>query len=160
MNNFEALRNQALSSWEELTHGEVPVIYLGAASCGRAAGALDVLEAIQQTLSELNLPARIVQVGCIGPCYLEPLMDITLPGGDGLQLAESFLRRTETFDIPVIFITASKKPALLKKVMELGAVGLFEKPFDTEKLLNSIGRKFYRMDLLRSGQPSVANKST
>ena len=88
------------------------------------------------------------------------LMDITLPGGDGLQLAESFLRRTETFDIPVIFITASKKPALLKKVMELGAVGLFEKPFDTEKLLNSIGRKFYRMDLLRSGQPSVANKST
>ena len=24
--------------------------------------------------------ARVIEVGCIGPCYLEPLMDIALPG--------------------------------------------------------------------------------
>jgi NADH-quinone oxidoreductase subunit F len=63
-----------------MTAGNVPVIYLGTASCGRAAGAMNVLQVIEQTLAEKHLEARIVQVGCIGPCYLEPIMDIALPG--------------------------------------------------------------------------------
>jgi DNA-binding response OmpR family regulator len=69
------------------------------------------------------------------------LLDISMPGGNGFQLAETFLRMPETNGTPIIFITASKNPELLQKVMELGAVGLFEKPFDTEKLLSSIDRK-------------------
>ena len=89
------------------------------------------------------------------------LLDITLPGGNGFHLAETFLRMPETSGTPVIFITASKSPELLEKVMELGAIGLFEKPFDTEKLLSSIDRKFNSMtDLLNTRQRSVANKST
>jgi signal transduction histidine kinase len=41
----------------------------------------------------------------------------------------------------------------------LGAIGLFEKPFDIEKLLNSIDHKFNRiMDLLNARQRSAANK--
>jgi NADH-quinone oxidoreductase subunit F len=80
MKNFEALRLAAKLKWAELVNGDRPVIYLGTASCGRAAGALEVLQAIQATLDKHQLQARIVQVGCIGPCYLEPLMDIALPG--------------------------------------------------------------------------------
>jgi NADH:ubiquinone oxidoreductase subunit F (NADH-binding)/Pyruvate/2-oxoacid:ferredoxin oxidoreductase delta subunit/(2Fe-2S) ferredoxin len=81
MNKFDALRQEALIKWQELTlSSSVPVIYLGTASCGRAAGALAVFEAVKETLAELRLSAQIVQVGCIGPCYLEPLMDIALPG--------------------------------------------------------------------------------
>lgn len=87
------------------------------------------------------------------------LLDISLPGGDGFQLAETFLRMPETNGTPVIFITASKNPELMQKVMELGAIGLFEKPFDTEKLLGSIDDKFNRMaDLLNAGQSSGAHK--
>jgi len=62
----------------------------------------------------------------------------------------------ETSGTPIIFITASKNPELLEKVMILGAVGLFEKPFDTEKLLYSIERELNRMDSLaerRSAAP-------
>ena len=88
------------------------------------------------------------------------LLDISLPGGNGFQLAESFLRMPEINGIPIIFITASKNPALLQKVMELGAVGLFEKPFDIEKLLSSIDRKLNQTNLLNTRQRSVANKST
>jgi len=76
------------------------------------------------------------------------LLDISMPGGDGFQLAETFHNMLETSGTPVIFITASKNPELLEKVMSLGAVGLFEKPFDTEKLLYSIERELTRMDLL------------
>ncbi len=78
--NFEEIRKKARRKWNLLKSSKVPVIYLGMASCGRAAGALEVLESIEKTLKKKRLKARIVQVGCIGPCYLEPLMDIAMPG--------------------------------------------------------------------------------
>jgi DNA-binding response OmpR family regulator len=78
------------------------------------------------------------------------LLDISMPGGDGFQLAETFHSMPETSGTPIIFVTASKSPELLQKVMDLGAVGLFEKPFDTEKLLYSIERELTRMDSLAS----------
>ena len=80
MTRYNDLHTQAQERWNALVNGELPVIYLGTASCGRAAGALEVLQSIQETLERAHLRAHIVQVGCIGPCYLEPLMDITLPG--------------------------------------------------------------------------------
>lgn len=71
---------EARLGWERLKNGELPVICVGTASCGRAAGAMDVLESVRTTLEEHGLEARVVQVGCIGPCYLEPLMDIEKRG--------------------------------------------------------------------------------
>jgi NADH-quinone oxidoreductase subunit F len=86
--NFETMRASAVEQWKAQTSAsDIPVIYLGTASCGRAAGALDVLRAIQDTLGELHSDARIVEVGCIGPCYLEPLMDVALPGGPRVSYA-------------------------------------------------------------------------
>jgi DNA-binding response OmpR family regulator len=76
------------------------------------------------------------------------LLDISMPGGNGFQLAETFNKMPETKGTPVIFITASKSPGLVQKIWELGAVGLFEKPFDIEKLLFSIERELSRMDTL------------
>jgi NADH-quinone oxidoreductase subunit F len=87
MPTFDILRNEAITKWEELTRSDVPVIYLGTASCGRAAGALDVLQTLQETLLQYHLQARIIQVGCIGPCYLEPLMDIAMPGSPRVSYA-------------------------------------------------------------------------
>ncbi|MEY2407986.1 MAG: hypothetical protein QOF48_656 [Verrucomicrobiota bacterium] len=86
------------------------------------------------------------------------LLDISMPGGNGFQLAETFLRLPETNQTPVIFMTASKNPDLMKKVMELGAIGLFEKPFDIEKLITSIDGKLNRADALNAQQNPVARK--
>ena len=89
------------------------------------------------------------------------LLDISLPAGGGFQLAETFHNIPETQGTPIIFITASKSPQLLQKVMDLGAVGLFEKPFDTDKLLYSIEREFNRVDLADAGKsvPSASRKN-
>jgi NADH-quinone oxidoreductase subunit F len=87
MNNYETLRQNAKVKWEELVSSPHPIIYIGAASCGRAAGALQILEAAHKTLAELNRPAQIIPVGCIGPCYLEPLMDVQLPGKPRISYA-------------------------------------------------------------------------
>ena len=82
-----------------------------------------------------------------------------MPGGNGFQLAETFHRMPETSETPISFITASKSPELMEKVVELGAAGLFEKPFDTEKLLGAIDAKFERMTHLSNAQQrSAANR--
>jgi NADH-quinone oxidoreductase subunit F len=79
MTRYETIVQDAKARWAALNASRIPVIYLGTASCGRAAGAMEVLESVQKTLEENGLKARIVHVGCIGPCYLEPLMDIRMP---------------------------------------------------------------------------------
>ncbi|HWY40645.1 MAG TPA: response regulator [Chthoniobacterales bacterium] len=87
------------------------------------------------------------------------LLDISMPGGDGFQLAETFHKMPETKGTSIVFITASKSPQLLQKVTDLGAVGLFEKPFDTEKLLYSIERELNRLDSLAAGKSAASASS-
>ena len=76
---FEQIRNQAKSDWSSLYHGEVPLILIGTASCGRAAGALAVVEAFKKELAGRNARAKVIEVGCIGLCSFEPLVTIIKP---------------------------------------------------------------------------------
>jgi len=76
---FEEIQNQAKSDWNSLYHGEVPHILIGTATCGRAAGALPVVEAFNRELSRRNAQAKVSEVGCIGLCSLEPLVTIIKP---------------------------------------------------------------------------------
>lgn len=57
-----------------------PVIYIGTGTCGMVAGAGETLEAARRYLSENQIDARIIEVGCIGLCSYEPIMDVQLPG--------------------------------------------------------------------------------
>jgi len=80
MNKINKKISLAKKKWKDLEDNADPIIYVGAASCGRAAGALELLAGIDEFLAENKVPARVIQVGCIGPCYLEPLVDVKLPG--------------------------------------------------------------------------------
>lgn len=51
-------------------------IVIGAGSCGIAAGANKVQAAFERISAEKNLNLAIEQTGCIGTCYLEPIVDI------------------------------------------------------------------------------------
>ena len=66
------------------------------------------------------------------------VMDINLPGGSGLTAADRLQNLAKTAGIPVIFITASKRPGLRTDAAEMGGVGFLEKPFDSEELLKII----------------------
>ncbi len=57
-----------------------PTIYVGTGTCGLAAGAGEVAQAIRQELSARQIEAEVLGVGCIGMCVKEPLVDIQLPG--------------------------------------------------------------------------------
>ncbi|MCL0029871.1 (2Fe-2S) ferredoxin domain-containing protein [Dehalococcoidia bacterium] len=73
---FEQIQGNALARWEALQNSETPRIYIGTATCGRSAGALKVLHRLNAELEERNIAAQVMEVGCIGCCYLEPLLDI------------------------------------------------------------------------------------
>ena len=59
---------------------EKPLIYVGTGTCGIAAGADKTLQKVKDYLQIARLEAEIVEVGCVGLCSAEPLLDIQLPG--------------------------------------------------------------------------------
>lgn len=74
---FEEIRKRAQAHREALEKGVY--VLVGTATCGRAAGALDVIDAFKSELSRRSIDVPIIHVGCIGLCYAEPLVIISRP---------------------------------------------------------------------------------
>lgn len=77
-------------------------VLVGTATCGIAAGALKVRDDFRREIESRKLDAEVIEVGCMGHCYAEPLAIIDKPGfapicyghlDEGLvhRLAEDFL---------------------------------------------------------------------
>ncbi len=77
---FEDIRARAKAAWDDVQRSEKVRILVGAGTCGRAAGADEVLAAIDAGLARHGIEASITEVGCIGLCYAEVLVDIIKPG--------------------------------------------------------------------------------
>ena len=81
---YADLKEQADGRWQELTAGDRPWIRVGTAMCGNAAGAHDVIDALKSELLAQDIDANVHEVGCMGLCFAEPLVDVTKPGGTRL----------------------------------------------------------------------------
>ncbi|MCT4673391.1 MAG: (2Fe-2S) ferredoxin domain-containing protein [Prolixibacteraceae bacterium] len=64
-------------------------------TCGIAAGAKETFEALIEEVEEQNIKVLITTTGCMGACYAEPTVEVTLPNQD-----------------PVIFGEVNKKRAI------------------------------------------------
>ena len=67
------------------------------------------------------------------PCCL--LLDVTLPGVNGLEVQRQLVERTE---MPIIFITGHGDVPMSVQAMKAGAVEFLTKPFRDDVLLNAI----------------------
>ncbi len=76
---FDEIKRRAETRVRELKQNKT-VITVGAATCGRAAGALDVLKAFKDEVGKHNLDCPVIEVGCLGHCYAEPIAIIQKPG--------------------------------------------------------------------------------
>ena len=56
-----------------------PVVLIGSATCGNSAGAEEVSSAIQEECIKDDIKCSIINVGCIGLCYAEPIITIIKP---------------------------------------------------------------------------------
>ncbi|MEI6435085.1 MAG: (2Fe-2S) ferredoxin domain-containing protein [Bacteroidota bacterium] len=50
------------------------------ATCGIASGAREVMEVFVEEFTKRNIDAVVTQTGCMGYCYAEPTVEITMPG--------------------------------------------------------------------------------
>ena len=66
------------------------------------------------------------------------LMDIQLPGMDGLTATRIIKEDPSVKEIPVVAFTSFAMEGDEEKAMEVGCVGYITKPFDTQKLLKTV----------------------
>lgn len=141
---FAVLQEAASESWQQL-RGK-PLILVGAATCGRAAGALNLIDEIKEVLDQLDMDVQLVEVGCMGHCYAEPIMIIQNEGfpaicygyvqeGVGARIVQDFL--TEG-DPGIEFALAALEPnelfptfqdfprGVIENKMVLGQCGLID----------------------------------
>ena len=68
-----------VTPWQSLYPNTVRVT-VGMATCGRAAGALEVFNTLRNLVEGSDFEIELVEVGCAGLCWAEPLVEIQLPG--------------------------------------------------------------------------------
>ena len=59
-------------------------IKVAMATCGIAAGAKEVMSYFIEALDRERVDALVTQTGCMGYCYAEPTVEITVPGKEPL----------------------------------------------------------------------------
>ncbi len=88
------------------------------ATCGIASGAKDIMNLIADELEHQAIEAYVAQTGCMGYCYAEPTIEVTLPGKAPVvfgyvtkekagEIIENYIKKGELVDgvIPVNYRT-------------------------------------------------------
>ena len=79
--DLEEIRKNTFNRVNQGTNRKSTRIVIGMATCGIAAGANDVYDAIVDEVNKLGLANVVVaKTGCIGVCRLEPIVEIIRPG--------------------------------------------------------------------------------
>ena len=66
------------------------------------------------------------------------LLDVRLPGIDGLEVLERLRKASIHSVLPVIMLSASSGPSLVERASGLGCSGFVAKPFDPEALIRTL----------------------
>lgn len=86
------------------------------ATCGIASGAKEVMTFFMEELEKRGIDAVVTQTGCMGYCYAEPTVEITLPGHNPMvfgyvdsrkadEIIEKYIKKGDLVDgiIPVTY---------------------------------------------------------
>lgn len=97
-------------------------IKVAMATCGIASGAKDTMEFLIDALDKRGVEAVVTQTGCMGYCYAEPTIEVSLPGKDPIvfgdvdtvkadEIIEKYIKQGELVDgiIPVNYETIDSK---------------------------------------------------
>jgi NADH:ubiquinone oxidoreductase subunit F (NADH-binding)/Pyruvate/2-oxoacid:ferredoxin oxidoreductase delta subunit len=109
----------------------IPVIYLGAGTCGLGAGAGATLKSVNEYLEKNSIAAKVVEVGCIGLCSSEPLMDIRIPGHNRISFEKVTSEKVQGI-LDEIFTLHLPQSGILGQFREEGSSPWEEVPFIDE----------------------------
>ena len=95
--DLAARRKQAGERWQQKIDTDL-YITVGIGTCGLAAGAGDTLTAIETELEKRNLRAIVGQVGCVGMCSYEPMIELQAKGKPRVNYGNATAR-----NVPEVF---------------------------------------------------------
>jgi CheY-like chemotaxis protein len=87
---------------------------------------------------ETDGAAAFDRVNAVGPDLV--LMDVMLPGGDGVALTERIKSTPDLAAIPVVMLSGDARLDTLVRSMEAGAADFIVKPFTREALIAKLGK--------------------
>jgi len=131
MNNLNEIREESLRKYNARLDKTRIVVGLG--TCGIAAGGQKVMDALKKEAAERELDVDFDITSCIGMCYAEPVVEISLPGAASVvyggiypdkvaQLLESHvIGKTPVKELAVIQIPGNATPYDGIDVMEKAA---------------------------------------
>ncbi|HSV87150.1 MAG TPA: (2Fe-2S) ferredoxin domain-containing protein [Bacteroidales bacterium] len=89
-------------------------VKIAMATCGIAAGAKNIMEFFVEELDKRSIDAIVSQTGCLGYCFAEPTVEVTIPGQEPVvfgyvnikkanEIIEKYIKNGELLDgiIPV-----------------------------------------------------------
>lgn len=85
-----------------------------------------------------NAEDALSRVACDPPDLV--LMDLRLPGIDGIQAAARMRKCRATASIPVVVLSADVLPDVIARAREAGCVEYLSKPIGARELLERVGR--------------------
>jgi len=85
---------------------QVVQIKVGMATCGIASGAKETMKYFVEELEQQAIDAVVTQTGCMGYCYAEPTVEVTLPGKDPLVFG--YVTKKKAEEIIDIYIKQGK----------------------------------------------------
>jgi NADH-quinone oxidoreductase subunit F len=109
---------QDISAANDTHEDNVPVVIIGTATCGVSAGADEVLKKVKEYINKEKSSWKVMEVGCIGLCFEEPLMGIVFPGKSGVY----YKKVTPEKAVSIITGTKSKDSVYQEDV--LGSFGM------------------------------------
>jgi NADH:ubiquinone oxidoreductase subunit F (NADH-binding)/(2Fe-2S) ferredoxin len=77
--SYPDLRASAEEVWATVASPRRTLVRVGDATCSRVVGAQETLEALRREVQARGLDVDIMMTGCIGLCYVEPLVEVTWP---------------------------------------------------------------------------------
>jgi len=103
---------------------------------------LQMAEFILNKDTDLRILKANSGMQCIGTLQQEivdlVLLDIQMPGMDGLKTMELIRKREDWRNIPVIFLTATSDKGTVIKASQLGVAGYIKKPFLPQDLVQRV----------------------
>lgn len=87
---------------------------------------------------EADGAAAFDRINAVGPDLV--LMDVMLPGGDGVELTERIKSTPDLAAIPVVMLSGEARLDTLVRSMQAGAADFIVKPFTREALLAKLGK--------------------
>jgi len=72
-------------------------IKVSMATCGIASGAKDTMNFLIEELDHQGIDAIVTQTGCMGYCYAEPTIELTIPGKQ--PVVYGFVNKTKALEI-------------------------------------------------------------